>query len=333
MLSALAGADALEILVVLKDMSAQGMKNVESNISKMEGKANSVNTSGFSKSTKTMTTDAEKAAGKAEGGGGGVGNLIGSLGGLGGALMVAGVGVGVFAGLAAGTIPVYEKTQEELKATSAAAKTHGVAMADLTAVTDKATTAGISYGIGMDDVRQSVEKMTLAGLTAAQQQQAMPAIMNLSIAKNLSMSDSTETVVKAMMGQTKGLKDLGIMLPTVSVKAADVGLATTNLAKATFNSKVASQELKIEEDKLKNVHHLTAAQALALEKAHQKAKDAAAKLKDAQLKLTDAQKGGIDKGAQLKVVIDKITGATGDQSTSVSTLKQDQAKLGDAWDK
>lgn len=334
MLSALAGADALEILVVLKDMSAAGLKNVESNIARVEGKANSANFSGFSKSSKTLKTDAEKAAGDAEkGGGGGLGNLIGGFMGIPTPVALAGGAILAFAGLAGGTIPIYQKTQAELKITAAAAKAHGVNMADLTKVTDDATDAAANYGVSADDVRQAVQGMTLAGLTAAQQQQAMPAILNLSVAKHLDLATATDDVVKAMMGNGKALKDLGIIIPPVSSSAADLGKAQGNVASATTTLQDAQAKLGIVEDGLKGKHKLTAAEALKLKEAHDKVTDAQKKLKAAQDKLVLAQQGGVDKGAALKVVVDKITGATGDQKGSIDPLTVAQTKLNDAWDK
>lgn len=409
MLSALAGADALEILVVLRNMASSGLSKLESDVARTEGKVNSTNFSGFSKASKTMETDAEKAAGKAEGGGGGLGNMISSALGIPGPLLIAGAAVGGFAALSAATIPVYEKTQVELKATAAAAAAHGMSMAALTQITQTATAQAVNYGIGVDDVRQSVEKMTMAGIGETDQLAAMPAIMDLAVAKNMSMVDATNLVTTAMMGNAKGLKALGILLPSVSGGAADVTKATTTLTTAQQNLKLAQDELAAAEGKhvvtttksiavtkghtasavelgaaeralslaqmaltaaqdkgnssaytlasandrvlnaearlnaLQGQHAVTtdkvshstkgaAASALTLEKAHAKVTTAEEKLKAAQDKLTLAQQGGVDKGTRLAQITKDITGATGDQSGTMSSLQKSQVELGDAWD-
>src|SRR6266498_1012600 len=113
MLGMLAGGEALEIIVILKDLSEQGLKKMEGNIRAAEHTANSRNFSGWSKATKGVGADAERAAGA--GGKGGISALLGGFLGLPGPIALAGVAIGGFAALTAATLPVYEKVEKQEK--------------------------------------------------------------------------------------------------------------------------------------------------------------------------------------------------------------------------
>src|SRR5258708_7763649 len=111
MLGALAGGEAFEIIVALRDLASGGFSKVEGNLHHLETTANNTNMSGFSKSAKTLEKDATAAAGKEVKGGGGVGGLAAGLSGLAGGPMMLAVGA---IGAAAGAGFELSKTYEEI---------------------------------------------------------------------------------------------------------------------------------------------------------------------------------------------------------------------------
>ena len=305
--------------------------------------------------------DAEKL-GKAAGGGiSGILGMATSMTGLPGPVMLVGVAVGATALILDKAAETSDAVKQQVDQLTVAMKDHGESYSDLEPKIEAAIKANEAYGYNADDTREMITKLTEAGLTYGQAQSAMGPIMDLARAKNMSLSDATETYTKAMMGSAKGLKDLGIILPSVNSAAADVSKATTNLTKAqndltTANGKVTtatnkvteSQEaLTIEEDKLKGKHTLTAAEALALQKAHDAVTTADANLSaahagvttatnnvaTAEAALTLAQQGGVDKGARLALINTQLTKAVGDQRGTATEMQVAQAKLNDAWEK
>jgi hypothetical protein len=240
---------------------------------------------------------------------------------------VAGLG-----GLMATAIPTYEKVEAQTKSLAAAMTAHKESLQALQPEVQAAIADGVSWGQNADAVRATITQLTEAGLSWAQVQQALPAVYNLSIAKNMDLSAAATQVSQALYGSGKALKQFGILLPPVSVSAADLGKATSGVATAHTNLSIAEQELGVVEDKLRGKHHLTAAEALTLEKAHLKVTDAQGKLKTAQDKLTLAQQGGVDKGARLKTIVDGITGATGDQRASITPMAAAQQDLSNKWE-
>ena len=309
--------------------------------------------------------DAEAAAkglGKAAGGAGS--GLFSMIGGLTGLPPQAALAVGAIAAVVAisyAAVQTADAVNIQEGKLSTALKDHGESYDKLKPKIDAAIKSNEDYGYTASDTRDMVTKLTEAGISYSQVQDAMGPIMDLARAKNISLSDATEIYTKAMMGSAKGLKDLGIILPSVSAAAADVTKATAAetaaekaLAVAQGGVKTASQNLKdkqaalaIEEDKLKGKHHLTAAEALALQKAHEavtaasdklktaqgKVASESDKLKEAQKALTLAQQGGVDKGARLAAVNKDLEKAVGGQKKNVSDIQVDQAKLNDAWEK
>jgi hypothetical protein len=201
MLQALAGAESLEILVLLKDLSERGLKNLERNVAHAEGTVNATKFGGFSKATKGLKADAEAAAGKR--GGGGLGALAGGFLGLPGPIAVAAVAVGGLAALMGATIPVYERVEKQEKALATAAKDHKIALDDLDAHVRASIAVGEQYAFSASDTREAIIKLTSAGLSLAEQQAALPHIMDLARAKHLELAEAARLYELALMGNTR----------------------------------------------------------------------------------------------------------------------------------
>ena len=328
MLGALAGAEALEIVVSLKDLSEAGLKRLESNIKNAEKTANGTNFSGFSSKTKGLASDAEHASGK-----GGIGGLISGFLGIPGPVAAATIAIGGLTAITAAVIPTFENVEKQERALTIAAKGHGIAVDDMNAFVEKAITTGEEWAYTASDTRQAITKLTEAGISLADQQNSLPVIMDLARAKNIDLAEATDAYTSSLFGNARALKQYGIILPQVSTSAADVGKAQDAVTKAQEASKHATEQLAVVEDGLKGKHKLTAAEALRLKSAQDRVTSANASLKKAQEALTLAQNGGVDTADRLRMVNDGLTKAVGGQKGSIDELDKKQATLNDKWEK
>ncbi len=109
---------------------------------------------------------------------------------------------------------------------------------------EDAQKAAENLGFQQSDTTQELANLTLAGLTQKQALGELSNIQDLARAKNLSLADASEVVIKGINGQTRGLKDYNIVglevLPTTAaVAAGNVKLAAdlkkSQDATAAFN--------------------------------------------------------------------------------------------------
>ena len=324
----------MEIIIALKDLSAAGFKSVETNIGRVEKSANGANLSGFSRSAKTVEKDAESAAGKDVKGGGGIGGLAAGMLSLGGG--PATVAVAALAAVTAAGIALtdsYDKIEVQEKAIEIAAQDHGIALDAMRGYVDSATAANAQYGFSATDTRGAIQKLTEAGMSLSDQQSAMGPIMDLARAKNLSLADAANAYELALMGNAKGLKDLGIALPKVTSAQAEHDAAQKLVTKDAGALTTAQQQLASVEASLAGKTHLTAAEHARLSAAQQKVQHDADLLKAAQDALNKTQTDAELKAARLKQMNDALTGSVGGQRNAVSPLDAAQAKLGLVWDR
>lgn len=314
MLGALAGAESLEIIVLLKDMSEAGLRKLEGNVARTEARVNGANFSGFSKKTSTLAKDAEKVAGKEVKGGGGLGGMTAGLLGLPGPLLIAGAAIGGFALLAEGTIPVYEKIEKQEKALATAAKDHGIALSDLSDHVDAAITTGESYAYNADQVRAAVIKLTEAGMSLSEQQAALPHIMDLARAKNIDLAEAARMYELALMGNTRAVKDLGIALPKLTDTTKEQGKAQSKVTKDTTALHTAQHHLALVQAELKGKTHLTTVEHNKLKTAQDKVAKATKTLHDDTNKLNSVQSTGAARASRLKTLNDDLNGAVGGQA-------------------
>jgi hypothetical protein len=332
MLGALAGGEAMEIIVALKDLSAGGFRTVESNITKLERHAGATNLSGFSKAAKTVEKDAEAAAGKS--GGGGIAGLGSGLVGLAGGPVT--IAIAAIAGLTAAGIALtdsYDKIEVQEKAIAIAAKDHGIAAEDMAKHVENATAANVQYGFSASDTRGAIAKLTEAGMSLEDQQSSMGHIMDLARAKNLSLTDTSRLYELALMGNARALKDLGIALPKVTTAQAEADKAAKLATKTTAALHAAKEHLASVEAGLAGKTHLTAAEHLRLKLAHDKVHAASLAQKAAHEKLGHTMGEAALKAERLKLVNDGVTKAVDGQRNAVSPLQVAQARLGSVWER
>lgn len=331
MLSALGGADALEIIVSLKNLTGQGFASVRSEIAKTEARANATNLGGFSKAAKTAETDAEKAAGK--GGGSGIGLLGSAFGGLINPVTLAIGAVAGVTGVLTAAEDTYQHIEQLQEALAVAAKDHGISLGVLQDQVTATTKTAQQWGFTEEDILAATTKLTEAGMSLADQQAAMPSIMDLARAKNLDLAEAARMYELALMGNTRAVKDLGIALPHVT-DAEKVHDAAQKQVETDTNALTNAQNsLQLMELSLAGKHHLTAAEALRLQLAHQKVSEATAKLHADTEKLNAVQGTAADRAARLQMLNQDLTKAIGDQRTAVTPMQVAQTKLSDAWEK
>lgn len=328
MLGSLAGGDAIEILVALKDLTGKGFENLEGRMKKVESTGNSVSFSGFSKGAKGAEADAEKAAG--EGGGkGGIMGLASSFLSIPGPVGIAAVALGAAVAAGVALIPISDKVEAQEKALATAFKDHGESLDALRPKVDDAIKSGEQYGFNADQTRAAITQLTSAGLNFQQVQAALPHVMDLARSQNVSLDVATQGYTSSVYGNARALKQYGIILPQVSTSAADVTAKTKLLDAASQSVTAARTKLTLAEDKLHAAHKATPALLAAVQTAQMKLKDATDKQKAAEEALTLAKKGGVDVNARLKLVNDGLTKAIKDQRGSATSLQVDQAKLSD----
>lgn len=248
MIAGLAGGDALEIIVALKDLSEAGFRKVEGNLKHLEGSANATNLGGASKSLKTLEQDAESAAGKK--GGGGIGGLASGLLGLVNPVMLATGAIATIAGAGMALTETYDKIEVQEKALAIAAKDHGISMEEMNRHVESAITYGEQYSVGASDMRDATIRLTEAGMSLADQQASMPHILDLAKAKSMSAGEAARMYELALMGNQRALKDLGIVLPKVTASQVDAYAKTHHLTTAQAEAALKAQTLKLAMNKL-----------------------------------------------------------------------------------
>ena len=310
--------DVLNLIIKAQNLASGAFKDVERDLGGLGG------------ASKGATKDVEALAGSGSSKGG-LGGLMSGLTGLINPAMLAAGAVAGLTAVAGAAYATYKTDEVQIKALNTALIDHHISVDGMTAAIEANKGSYEALGFTVEDTRVAFTKMTEAGLSQSQQMTAMTPIMDLARAKNLSLSDATELYTKAMMGSAKGLKDLGIILPSVSAASADVDKQTAALTVDHTKLKDAQAALIVVEDSLRGKHTLTAAEALKLELAHEKVTAATDKVTKAQAALTLAQQGGVDKGARLTTINADLTKAIGDQSKSIDANAPIMAKLSDDW--
>lgn len=82
-----------------------------------------------------------------------------------------------------------------------------------------------------DDIQKSQTALIQYGLTSDQVQKLIPQIIDLASAQGTDLVSATETSIKAINGQTKGLKTAGIAFTDTGTRAGNLAKLTENLNK------------------------------------------------------------------------------------------------------
>lgn len=322
MIGALAGGDGLEIVVALKDLTAKGFEKIRGEVGKTEAAANRANLSGFSKSAKGVETAAEDAAGA--GGRGGISGLAGGLVGLaGGPVGIAVMGIGAVGAALTATLPTYEAVEKREKSLEIALADHGQSLDALRPKIDEATKAGEQYGFNAADTEGAITSLTEANLSYADVEKALPSIMDLAVAKHLSLTDAADAYSKAVYGNAKILKQFGVILPAVSASAADMTKAQDKLTKSQEALGHAQDNLALLTQSLTAKQHLSVSDQIALRKAHDAVTAAIAQHGAGSAQAAKAEQALSDKEALLTAKM-KLSAA------DAVKLKDAQQKVADA---
>lgn len=82
-----------------------------------------------------------------------------------------------------------------------------------------------------DDIQKAQTQLVNYGLTAREVEKLIPQVLDLASATGQDLSSATDTVIKGINGQTKGLKTLGIDYKDTGDKAQNLAILTEQLAK------------------------------------------------------------------------------------------------------
>lgn len=172
---------------------------------------------------------------------------------------------------------------------------------------EKAGAAGRSLGFDTSQTSGAIAQLRLAGVDTSKAMEALPTIMDLARAKNITLSDATAAVVKGMQGQGKALKDLNIEMPPHIATSAQLDAANAKIAASTQQVE-HDQELYTAAVKAHGPHSKQAeAAAYTLQTAQEK-------LSGEQQKAADIQKSLGDRTGNLGAVLDTLTGKVGGQA-------------------
>jgi len=108
-----------------------------------------------------------------------------------------------------------------------------------------------------EDIQNAQAIQAQFGLTAAQIRKLTPLITELAVAQNTDLASATETTLRAIEGQTKGLKTLGADFKDTGSKIENFNLVVENLAKiqgtAADALNTTSGQLKKQNVELENI--------------------------------------------------------------------------------
>jgi hypothetical protein len=148
------------------------------------------------------------------------------------------VSVVALAGIAAEAIHVYDAFSVAETQYENSAKNAGESQKSVTATIKAAVPAGQALGFTNTQVVTSLNAFAIAGVTGQKAIKDLAAAQDLARAKNISLADATNIVVKATAGSTRGLTALGIN--------ADVGNGKLT-ALATAHTAVSNAQLHLQQ--------------------------------------------------------------------------------------
>lgn len=82
-----------------------------------------------------------------------------------------------------------------------------------------------------DDIQKAQTQLVQFGLTTKQVEELTPKILDLASAQGIDLTTATDTVIKAINGQTKGLKDVGLNFEDTGSKTENLSVLMDKLGK------------------------------------------------------------------------------------------------------
>jgi len=232
-----------------------------------------------------------------------------------GAVALAGAAlIGTVAGIAAEAAASAEVVDSQLRVSIENA---GGSMEDMEPKIKTLDGSMRDLGFSNEDTNAALSTMTVALKDPEKAMGAMSVAADLARVKHMSLNDASLMVAKAMEGQTKPLKALGIDLPIHAANAAKV---------ATENDKLTAAQNKVNDILAKFPDAADPASA-----AHSKYVKATADAQKAQENLTIAQNAGGEIMTDLKARIEGSASAYGD--TLKGKMEETKAQFGDMAEK
>lgn len=145
------------------------------------------------------------------------------------------VSVIALAGIALEAVKTFDAFDVTQKAYLQSAKDAGESQKQAKATLDTSSKAMLNFGFNAQDTASSLNAFAIAGVTGRRATVDMTTAADLARAKNISLSDATNILVKTLAGSTRGLTALGLNLDVGSAKLAKArtdALALSNAQQA-----------------------------------------------------------------------------------------------------
>ncbi len=214
-------------------------------------------------------------------------------------LKAAGVAaVGIVGAIAVSSIKLADTFEDSHARLVVALKNTGTSFGAVKGQVDALVKSGAGFGYTATDIQGTLAQMTTGLGSVNKATGAFGVVEDLAAAKGIPLAQAGLLVTKAMEGQLRPLKQMGIDLPIAAGGAVKVQAAQVALVKATQNLQLVEE--KIHDGRLKGV---TAADALTA---------ASSRVTDAQGKLNTAQSAGNNILAALGQKLDGSAAAAAD---------------------
>lgn len=154
----------------------------------------------------------QKALGRANKSAGGFGSTLGRVATIATGIVAGGAVIELGKQFAESAI----RAQEETGKLNRAIELQGKSVAALTPWINKTTAANRKLGFTNSDTRDALLKLITAGDSAKKANKDLALAMDLARVKDISLSDATQTLIRAHVGNMRALKALGISIPPVT---------------------------------------------------------------------------------------------------------------------
>jgi len=169
----------------------------------------------------------------------------GKLEGVGKKMALFGAGVAVVGGeLGAKFVEAGMSAQEQMGKLAAACEAQGLDFTKLKPAIDQAEASMRQLGFTNSDTRESLTLLIATGESMTKATKDMALAADLARFKDIDLGTATEALIKLHAGNTRALRDLGIVLPTVTRNVAELEQKHLNTATAAYKHAMAVAQLR-----------------------------------------------------------------------------------------
>lgn len=204
---------------------------------------------------------------------------------------------------------------------AASIKTTGKSFDDYKEDIEKAVHGNEHYGITASQTMDALNKLTLATHDPAKAMELLGTAVNVSAARHTDLETAATSVGKVFNGNTKILKEFGIVVPNTGSAMKQLEQAHTDVERSAGAVKTAEEAYQDKLTVFKSIAEPTVAQHVALEAAHRKVGEATEANKIAQERLIEATKRAKDGNVTAQQALKELAEVTqGQASASADTF-------------